>query len=301
MKKTLPPLNWLRSFDAAARHLNFTTAGKELNLTQAAISQQVKGLESQLGVVLFQRLPRGLKLTEAGQAYMPVVHESIQKLAAATEEMFGGGYQSKVLTIKTNLVFFTTWIAPRLHNFTQRYPDIKLRFSSNIWVQYNDTLSDPDADMEIRYGQGNWEGMESQRLTWDQLVPVCHPRAVNGLAPPSSLEQLDDYTLLHVMGYEEGWGFFLQKSDCNHVSSASGIQFDTLISALEMAKLGQGIALGRSTLVQGCIDDKTLTNPFDISLPIDEAFYLCLPAERYRHPNVDVFSQWIIEEVGVKL
>nr|AHK13956.1 LysR family transcriptional regulator [Pseudomonas sp. A9] len=127
MKKRLPPLNWLRAFEASARHLNFTLAATELNLTQAAISQQVKGLESQLGTTLFKRLARGLELTDAGQAYMPVVHEAIERLIAATDELFGQG-RKRYLTIRVNLVFFTTWLAARLGGFREQHPDIGLHF-----------------------------------------------------------------------------------------------------------------------------------------------------------------------------
>ena len=264
-------------------------------MTQAAVSQQIRGLEAQLGVELFKRLPRGLELTEAGKSYIPVVHASIQKLAAATEEMFGGN-QTKVLTIRSNLVFFITWLTPRLHKFFKRHPEIKVRFSSNIWVQYSDTVFDSGADIEIRHGQGNWEGLISDRLTSDELVPVCSPTLVNELPPPSSPEQLKDYTLLHVVGYEEGWGYWLKKTGYPKINAASGVQFDTLISALEMAKAGQGIALGRSTLVNDMIRDGLLINPFNKSLPVSEAFYLCMPAEGFRHSYIDKFRDWILEE-----
>ncbi len=295
MKKPLPPLNWLRSFDAAARHLNFTAAGKELNLTQAAISQQVKGLEYQLGVDLFKRLPRGLELTEAGQSLMPVVHESLEKLSAATQEMFGG-HQAKVLTIKASLVFFTTWLAPRLPKFRERHPEVELRFSSNLWVHYNDNASSFDADIEIRYGQGQWDGVNAERLTWDELIPVCHPSEVNGIDPPVSLDQLENHTLLHVLGYEEGWGIYLKKNGYQSLEPVADIQFDTLISALEMAKLGQGIALGRSSLVEKMLNDGSLVAPFKESLPVTEAFYVCSSTAEFRHPHHDKFYSWIIEE-----
>ena len=166
MKKRLPPLNWLRSFEASARHLNFTLAATELHMTQAAVSQQIKGLETTLGCALFIRLPRGLELTDAGRAYIPGVRESIEKLALVTDEVFGKE-RSHTLTVRVNLVFFNTWLAPRLADFRRQHADIDLRFTSNIWV----ANQDKEADVEIRYGKGTWSGFNCDRLTWDELIP----------------------------------------------------------------------------------------------------------------------------------
>jgi LysR family glycine cleavage system transcriptional activator len=131
MKKKLPPLNWLRTFEAAARHLNLTQASVELNLTQAATSQHIKGLEFQLSSALFRRLPRGLELTDAGKAFLPVVHECIKRLTTATNEIFGQG-KTRLLTVRTNLVFFTTWIAPRFTGFCEQYPDVGVRCTLSV-------------------------------------------------------------------------------------------------------------------------------------------------------------------------
>lgn len=292
MKKRLPPLNWLRSFEASARHLNFTQAASELNLTQAAISQQVRSLESQLGAALFKRLPRGVELTDAGMAYLPAIHEAIERLGAVTEEIFGAG-RSESLTIRVNLVFFTCWLAPRLHSFRTAHPEVGLLFTSNIWVGEYDNK---EADMEVRHGQGAWPGMEACRLTWDKLVPVCSPILHNGSPPPSSSEELSKHTLLHVMGYEEGWGYWFNQTGCSQLEVSAGIQFDTLISALEFAAQGGGVALGRSALVQGMLDSGRLIAPFEQSIPTSEAFYLTYPSHQYLHPDAEVFRNWLLEE-----
>jgi LysR family glycine cleavage system transcriptional activator len=249
MRKRLPPLNWLRAFEASARQLSFTHAAAELNLTQAAVSQQVKGLESQLGTALFKRLPRGLELTEAGLAYLPVVHEAVERLAAATDEIFGEGHV-RLLTIRVSLVFFTHWLALRLPDFRERHPEVNLRITSNIWGG-DSSVTDVEADMEIRHGHGNWAGLKAERLTWDTLLPVCAPHLPSAQAPLSSPKDLAHHELLHVLGYEEGWGYWLKKAGAARVDSSKGMQFDTLISALKAAELGQGVALARSSLVAG--------------------------------------------------
>ncbi|NVK42015.1 MAG: transcriptional regulator GcvA [Oceanospirillaceae bacterium] len=290
-KKRLPPLNWLRSFEASARHLNFTQAASELNLTQAAISQQIKGLETQLGTTLFKRLPRGLELTDAGKAYLPPVRDSIVNLAAATDELFGQG-ATKALTIRFNLVFFTLWLAPRLERFRALYPEVRLNIASNIWVDERKW----DADLEIRHGLGSWPGLTAERLTWDKLVPVCSPMLLGSRRPPETPAELADLTLLHVMGYQEGWSYWLAQTGFADLETSQGIQFDTLISALEMAALGHGVALGRTSMVSGMLASGRLIAPFPQQLETQEAFFLTYPEHQYLHPHAELFRAWIVKE-----
>lgn len=296
MKKRLPPLNWLRAFDVAARHLNFTLAATELNLTQAAVSQQIRALESQLGSTLFKRLPRGLELTDSGLAYLPVIRDSIERMAIATDEIFGQG-RNRPLILKVSLVFYTCWLIPRLTRFRELYPDITLRFTSNIWVN---EVDQKDADMEIRYGHGDWTDMICERLTWDRLIPVCAPQLRNLQRPPASVEELSQCTLLHVIGYEEGWGHWLNQTGHSHVEPASDIQFDTLISALETAAQGEGVALGRSSLIEGMLANGRLIAPFEQSVETSEAFYLATPVKQISHPNAEIFRQWLLQEIKNK-
>lgn len=295
MKKRLPPLNWLRTFELSARYLSFTRAAIELNMTQAAVSQQIKGLESQLGMSLFERLPRGLELTDAGKAYIPAVHESIERLGLATDEIFGQG-RNRSLTVRSSLVFFVHWLAPKLSRFSELNPDVNLRFTSNIWV---DEKRKED-DMEIRYGSGNWSGFRSYRLSWDNLIPVCGPISNCGLPLPETIEELADHTLLHVVGYEEGWSHWLNQVGFPQLEPKRSIQMDTLISAFEMATLGQGVALGRSSLVSGMIESGRLVAPFDTKIPASDAFYLVVPDNQYEHPHLEAFRNWIIEEAELE-
>jgi LysR family glycine cleavage system transcriptional activator len=291
MKKRLPPLNWLRAFEASARHLNFTHAAAELNLTQAAISQQVKGLESQLGANLFKRLPRGLELTEAGQAYMPVIHDSIERLAAATDELFGQG-RKRPITVRVNLVFFTTWLAPRLGHFRAAHPEIGLQFTSNIW---QDKHGGED-DMEIRYGKGNWAGLRTVQLTHDELFPVCSPQLLSGNPTPASPSELKADSMLHVIGYEEGWGHWLNKTGFQDIDASQGMQFDTLITTLEMAARGHGLALGRTSLVTEMLANGRLIAPFEQRILASEAFHLSRPTHMPLSAQGETFWAWLVEE-----
>lgn len=291
MRKRLPPLNWLRAFESAARHLSFTHAAIELNLTQAAISQQVKGLESQLGAALFKRLPRGLELTEAGLAYLPVVHESVERLAAATDEIFGQGHR-RVLIVRSSLVFFVHWLAKRLAGFRELHPEIHLRITSNIWGGD----SDVEADLEIRYGHGKWNGLKAERLTWDTLFPVCAPDLPTAQRPLNTPKDLCKHELLHVLGYEEGWGYWLKKAGAEQIDSSQGLQFDTLISALKMAELGQGVALARSSLVSHMLESGQLIAPLSPRIATREAFYLVYSPNIVVNPHAAAFIAWLSAE-----
>tara|TARA_R110001583_G_scaffold305_7_gene2760 strand:- start:7451 stop:8344 length:894 start_codon:yes stop_codon:yes gene_type:complete len=297
MKKRLPPLNWLRSFEATARYLSFTHAAVELNLTQAAISQQIKGLEHQLGTVLFTRLSSGLELTNAGAAYLPVVHESVERIRIATEEIFGQG-RTRLLTINVNLVFFMNWLAPKINDFRATYPDINLRITSNIFLHQKDTKS--DSDFEIRYGKGKWKGLQAERLTWDNLLPVCSPNYLKNNVPLVVPNDLVNHTLLHVIGYEDGWGHWLNKTKNGHLKISQGFQFDTLVTALEMAILGEGIALGRTSLVDEMLTSGKLVAPFKEKIATDEAFYLVYASSNLIHPHANQFKDWLLNKIEKK-
>ncbi|MBJ7538771.1 LysR substrate-binding domain-containing protein [Marinomonas transparens] len=289
-QKSLPPLNWLRTFQVSARCLNFTHAAEELHLTQGAVSQQIRLLESHLGITLFKRLPRGLSLTEEGQSYFPVVQDAISRLAAGTNEIFNES-AARPIKIRGSLAFFTHWLAPKLADFSANYPHIDLRYISNIWLKE----LDGDEDLEIRWGHGDWSGLISQRLTWDTLVPVCSPELMirSPLLVPSDIAQ---HTLLHVLGYEEGWGYWLDIMGVNDVDVSDGMQFDTLVSTLRMAELGQGIALARSSMVVDMLQEGRLVAPFGQDVEASESFYLVCRSGAQLPTDANIFSTWLIEQ-----
>lgn len=289
-QKTLPPLNWLRAFEVSARCLNFTHAAEELFLTQGAVSQQIRQLEGHLGVALFKRLPRGLGLTEEGQAYLPVVQDAITRLAVGTNEIFGQ-HKRRPIKVRGSLSFFVHWLAPKLVDFRQAHPHVDIRYISNIWVKE----LDGEDDMEIRWGHGQWSGLVSQRLTWDTLFPVCSPQLMTSL-PLKVPGDVAHHPLLHVLGYEEGWGYWLKMVGADTVDSSTGMQFDTLISTLRMAELGQGIALARSSMVEEMLEDGRLVEPFDRRIEASESFYLVRSSEADQHPDAVMFSTWLVEQ-----
>ncbi|WP_018925941.1 LysR substrate-binding domain-containing protein [Pseudomonas umsongensis] len=289
-QKSLPPLNWLRAFEVSARCLNFTHAAQELHLTQGAVSQQIRQLESHLGVALFKRLPRGLGLTEEGQSYLPVVQDAISRLAVGTNEIFGQRNR-RHLKVRGSLSFLHYWLAPRLADFCREYPQIDIRYISNIWVKE----PDGEDDLEIRWGCGEWSGLHAQRLTWDILQPVCSPTLM-ARSPIHEPRDLMNHSLLHVLGYEEGWGYWLKRVGADDVDYSRGPQFDTLISTIRMAELGQGVALARSSVVEDLLKSGQLVAPFNYRIEASESFYLVHEQNEVLSPDAAHFSTWLVAQ-----
>lgn len=290
MQPDLPPLGWLRAFEAAARHLSFTDAATELNLTQAAISKQVKSLELHLRQPLFIRRPRSLQLTKMGEAYLPKVHDAFERLAIGTREVFGRR-RTKELTLRCAVSFAVNWLAPRLPEFLDRHPGRTIRLISSVW---NDTFDADVFDLDIQYGTGLWNGVRSHRLTWETITPLCAP-SLMGTLPLKSPDDLRFHRLLHVLGYQEGWGIWLSTAGAKTVDPGQGLQLDTSLTAFELAAQGGGVALGRMSLAARERESGRLIAPFGLEVPINEAFYIIQPVDQDPHPDAMPFIRWIVE------
>ncbi len=282
----LPPLIWLRAFEAAARHLSFTDAAAELNVTQAAVSKHVKSLEMKLCHPLFIRLPRSLQLTKSGEAYLPKVRDCFERLAVGTREVFGRR-RSPELTLRCAVSFAVGWLAQRLPDFLNQHSDIEIRIISSVWNEHFDS---EDCDLDIRYGTGNWPDMQSRRLTWERITPLCAPPVAGRLDHPDDLKF---ERLLHVLGYQEGWGTWLRAAGAGAVNPGQGLRFDTSLAAFELAANGGGIALGRSSLAKRELESGRLAAPFELAVPIEEGFYLLQTAGKDPHPGAAIFTQWL--------
>jgi LysR family glycine cleavage system transcriptional activator len=288
----LPPLTWLRAFEAAARSLSFTHAGAELHITQAAVSKHVKALESHLRQPLFLRLPRGLELTKSGAAYLPKVQDALERLAIGTREVFGQR-RSNALTLRCAVSFAVNWLAPRLPDWLDRHPGKAIRLLSSVW---NDAYETQDFDLDIQYGTGHWPGFNSHRLTWETITPLCAPGCQ--LRTPQDLRQ---QRLLHVLGYHEGWGIWLKAAGAKDVDAGSGLHLDTSLTAFELAAQGGGVALGRKSLTAPALASGRLIAPFDLAVPIDEAFHLIKPAGGSSHPDAEAFVDWLLSHAQPRI
>lgn len=288
MRESLPPLSWLRAFEATARHLSFTHAAQELALTQAAVSKQVKLLELHLGAKLFVRHARSLEITRLGQAYLPTVTQSFDALSIGTHQLFASK-KSSVLTVRTSIGFGALWLAPRVWQFRTTHPDVHLRIISNVWREDD---AEGHCDLDIRYGTGEWANRKSLQLTNEELFPVCHPAFLESgrLTSPADLEF---QTLIEVMGYADGWSEWLSHARITFPNQPSRIAVDTTNMALAMLMPDFGITIGRSSLVSDALAAGTLVAPFGSCVPAKENLFLTVAPGHDTHPDADVFVRWL--------
>lgn len=284
----LPPLNWLRAFEVAARHRSFTHAAQELNLTQAAISKQVKLLELHLRQKLFVRLPRSLALTKSGEAYLPKVKDAFERLNLGTQEVFGR-QRGSVITIRCAVSFAVNWLAPHLPDFMAKHPKVKIRLVSSVWDDNDDVKQ---FDLDIQYGTGSWPNADCHRLTHETLSPLCTPQLVNTMRKPVNLKQ---HNLLHVIGYQDGWATWLSAAGISDIDPGGGLQCDTSLVAFELAAQGCGVAMGRSSLVNKELQSGRLVAPFKLTVRVEEAFYLIRPADGGLSADAKLFADWLID------
>jgi LysR family glycine cleavage system transcriptional activator len=287
----LPPLNWLRAFEAAARTLSFTAAARELNVTQAAVSKHVKSLELNLRHQLFHRHARSLELTKTGEAYLPKVQDALDRLAIGTREVFGRR-RSEALTVRCAVSFAVNWLAPRLPDFLQHHPDKPIRILSSVW---SDLIDAGAFDFDIQYGAGNWPGLKCHRLTHEKITPFCDPQTARRL---KGVQDLQNERLIHVMGYQEGWGIWLHAAGAREIDPGQGLQVDTSLAAFAIAANGGGVALGRSSLAFHDLGHGRLCKPFALEVPVAEAFFLLEPRTQSPHPDARHFMDWLLEHAS---
>jgi LysR family glycine cleavage system transcriptional activator len=292
----LPSLNGLRAFEASARHLSFTLAAAELNVTQAAISHQIKRLEEQLNVQLFVRRNRALLLTRAAQDYLPAVRAAFDDLRRATERLVRPERQ-RVLTVSTMSSLAAKWLVPRLTPFHEAHPDIEVRLST--------TMREVDfrtegIDLGIRYGKGEWPGLRSHWLMRDSWFPVCSPALLTGDRPLRSPADLAGHTLIHVEHYREAWALWLEAAGGPvELAVRRGLTFDLVMVALQAAIDGAGVALAGTSFVEIDLAAGRLVAPFELALPHEEGgFYIVAPEETADQPAIATFRDWLLASVG---
>jgi LysR family transcriptional regulator, glycine cleavage system transcriptional activator len=288
----LPSLNALRAFEASARHLSFKEAGRELHVTPGAISQQIKGLEEELGVPLFQRLTRSIVLTAEGQALRPKVVQAFQLLAAAVEGV-RPAERPAFLTVSTFPSFAAKWLVPRLGRFSALHPGIDVRISSTPGLV---DFHREAVDLAVRQGKGDWPGLRSVLLFNAELFPVASPALVDGPHPLREPADLRHHVLLHSNRGDAEWRLWLGAQSVPGVDPSRGPRFSDDALALEAAIEGQGVAISRDILVAGDLAAGRLVRPFAQSLPDLFGCYVVCPPERFDEPRIAAFRDWIVEE-----
>jgi LysR family glycine cleavage system transcriptional activator len=287
-------MNGIRAFEAAARHLSFTRAAEELSVTQAAISQQIKKLESRLGIALFRRMNNQLFLTDAGQAWLPKLMRAFDLLESGIEGLRGhdnGG----TLICRVPSSFSIQWLVPRLERFHVSHPAVNIRL---LAMRRMAEAGDPEADIQIQNGVGTWPDVECLLLMREQVFPVCSPALLVGASGITSVESLARQTLLHVSGYRENWGRWFAAAGRSGLAVKPGLHFDQSVTAIHAAVNGFGVALGRSALVAGEIAAGRLVAPFDMKLPAKDAYWITYRKACAGRPNVQAFRDWLLMEAA---
>jgi LysR family glycine cleavage system transcriptional activator len=297
MVRRLPPLNALRAFEAAARHLSFTKAAEELYVTQAAVSHQVKALEQALGVRLFRRLNRRLMLTDAGQLYLPALTAAFEGIDAATARL-RADEDAGTLSVSVANSLAAKWLLPRLPRFRERHPEIDVEVSAlDRLVEFGRD----NVDMGIRYGLGNYPGLRVDPLMEDTVFPVCSPTLRDGSPPLRARADLAQHTLLHddvPAGEAPDWRAWLAAAGVAGVDPSRGPRYSHSSLVLQAAIEGQGVALGRSSLVSLDLEAGRLVQPFGPALPSHYACYVVSPAATAERPKIKAFRDWLLEEAG---
>ncbi|MBN8980856.1 MAG: transcriptional regulator GcvA [Rhizobiales bacterium] len=294
MASRLPSLNGLRAFEAAARHLSFTLAAQELNVTQTAISHQIRRLEEELGLKLFERKSRSLVLTPKASEYLPGIRAAFQDLRFATDRLLRKD-DDKVLTLSMITSLATKWLLPRLPAFQQMHPDIDVRITTSTALV---DFRGGDVDAAIRYGRGQWAGLRAEWLMADELFPVCSPALLEGPNALKKPEDLARFTLLHTSGYVEDWRVWLTAAGLPaDIAKNPGLTFDLSLMTVQAAVDGIGVAIGHTAFVQDDIAKGRLVAPFDITLPEDAGYYFVAPQQNTKVPKIAAFRDWLMKTV----
>jgi LysR family glycine cleavage system transcriptional activator len=282
-------LNWVRSFEASARLLSFTKAAQELGMTQAGVSQHMRMLEQQLGERLFVRLPRAVRLTDAGEAYLRVVRESLERLRLGTSDIFGSGSEGAV-RLRAEPGFVSYWLAPRLKAFLLSYPEISLQISP---ILHGIDTDWDEFDLEVSFDSERMAGLDAIALMGDPVFPVCSPELARAMRKPQDLLA---QRLLHVVGHRRGWSEWLAMAGVTPHAATAVLQIDSMEAALAFAEQGIGVALSHGSFVDPLLQAGRLCRPFPETLETVGIFYLITPSTVPLRRQGRLFRDWLLTE-----
>lgn len=296
--RLVPSLDLLKAFEAAARHLNFTRAADELFITQSAVSRQIKQLEQRLGVSLFVRQAKGLRLTDEGEQLYRVVSSALRQVNETVEGM-ARRTRSSPVTVTSTLAFCALWLIPHLGGFHKSNPDVEVRIAANDRVL---NLDRERIDVSIRYSPARMPPNGAVWLFDEVLLPVCSPALLD--APGRELrapKDLRNHVLLHLDDPDNpspwlSWRHWLDAAGVPGLKPSGSLVFNYFDQVARAALAGQGVALGRSVLVQDLLRDGTLVAPFSLSVPTERGYWVVQAAFARERREVARFIQWITEE-----
>lgn len=300
--RALMPLNALRAFEAAARHLSFSRAAEELSVTPGAISQQIRMLEDHAGAPLFIRQARGLELTDAARSALPLLRDGFERLLDASA-MLREPSKRRQVTVSVAPSFAAKWLMPRMDAFHQANPDIEVWISADMELA---DMAEGAVDIAVRYGSGDYPGVSSEMLVSETVLPVCSPALLNGAHPIRKPADLAHHVLLHDGSADADpscpdWAMWLKARGVTGVDARRGPRFNQSSLVIEAAAMGRGVALAKRTLAQADLQSGRLAAPFaDGSTPIDFAYYIVLPRNRPPSASTRAFSDWLKSEAAAQ-
>jgi LysR family transcriptional regulator, glycine cleavage system transcriptional activator len=286
----LPHVTWLASFEAAARHASFSAAADELGLTPAAVSQQIRLLEQHLGVALFKRLPRGVMLTDIGQAFAQPIRRSFSEMKTATHSLFETS-QKRVVRVRASISYAGLVIAPRIAEFSKLHPDISIILSTFVW---SDRFDDDQSDLDIRYGFGNWTDGQVQHMGHANAIPVCHPSYSASFAAPLSLHDLARAKIVRILGSETDWARISALYDLNLEIAPEWFTADSSFTALQTVISGTGVVMVLESFARYYIDLGLLVAPLPYQLPIAASHFLVQRELASVREEVQLVRKWIL-------
>lgn len=293
MPRRLPSLNGLKAFEAAARHESFTRAAEELSVTQGAVSHQVKALELELGLKLFNRERQRLVITEAGRGYLEVVRDALDRIAAGTERL-QQRERAGVLTISTSPNFAAKWLVHRLSRFAEAHPNIELRVSATM---HHVDFAREDIDLAVRHSEGPVGGLHCTRLCNEEHFPVCSPKLLTGRRPLKVPADLARHTLLHVDDHSS-WTRWLEAAGISSVDATKGPVMNQASMAIDAAIEGQGVAMARTALVARDLIGRRLVQPFGLRQQARGAFWIVCPKATAQLPKIVAIRDWLVAEAA---
>ncbi|WOH38747.1 transcriptional regulator GcvA [Thalassotalea fonticola] len=293
MSTRLPPLNALKAFEASARLLSFTKASAELFVTQAAISHQIKSLESHLGLKLFMRKNRALLLTEEGQSYFLDIKDIFVSLHEATQKLLAKS-EKGAITVSIQPSLAIQWLVPRLTDFNKHHPDIDVRIKA---VDNDDDTLTSNVDIAFYYGRGPWPNVVADKILTEYLTPVCSPGLLTSAKPIIKASDLNDHTLLHDSSRKD-WKRWFKSINTQTSNLNQGPIFSHSALVMQAAIHGQGVALVNNILAKPDIEAGRLVAPFAQVLVNQDAFYIVCRDEQLDTGRISQFRQWVLNTIA---
>lgn len=290
--RKLPSLSAVRAFESAGRHLSFQAAGDELHVTPSAISHQIKALESQLGVNLFNRLTRRIELTQAGSQYLVQLSEALDIIDEATRRV-RSSHDERVLNLSVAPSFATAWLIPHLLDFHEHHPEIEVRVASSLRLP---DFRATDVDLAILLGPGDWKGLHTERLTREDLVLLCSPNVASTM---KSTDDLAAMTFIRILARPGQWRSWLHANGLDHIDVRErSVVLDSTSLGLEAAGAGLGVVLADRELAAVHLAHGELVEPFEAEVETDRGYHVVCPSTHLQRPAARAFMDWLQEQIA---